>query len=107
MSLILIFFRTPKHVKPVPATYKEILLQLDFIGMFFLTASLVCFILALQWGGQTKAWSDGAVIATLVLWIVLTIAFGVVEYFVGEYAMISLRLVKRRVTWANSLFGFV
>lgn len=107
MSLIVIFFRTPKHVKPVPATLAQIFLQLDFLGMSVMTASLVCFVLALQWGGQTKAWGSGPVIATLVLWLVLSLLFGAVEYFVGEYAMIPPRLVKRRVTWANSLFGFM
>lgn len=107
MSLIAIFFHTPKHVKPVAASLKEIFFQLDFLGTATLTASLVCFVLALQWGGQTKAWSDGSVIATLVMWLVLTIAFGVVEYLVGEYAMIPPRLLKRRFTWAPSLFGFM
>jgi sterol desaturase/sphingolipid hydroxylase (fatty acid hydroxylase superfamily) len=107
MGLILIFFRTPAHVQPVPATLTEILLQLDFIGILLMTASLVCYILALQWGGLTLPWNSGAVIATLVLWVVLTIAFFLYEFSIGDYAMISLRLLKRRETWANSLFGYM
>ncbi|KAI1412764.1 putative MFS transporter [Hypoxylon sp. FL1857] len=107
VALILIFFHTPKHVKPVPATLREIFLHLDPLGIVVIIASLVCYILALQWGGQTKPWSDGSVIATLVLWVFLTIVFVVVEYFVGEYAMVPPRLLKRRITWSNSLFGFI
>ncbi|RYP71298.1 hypothetical protein DL771_004875 [Monosporascus sp. 5C6A] len=106
MGLILVFFQTPKHMKPVPATIKEIILQLDFPGMFSLGASLVCFTLALQWGGLTMPWNSGPVIVTLVLWIVLTIAFVVVEMVSGDYAMVPRRLIKRRETWANSLYGF-
>ncbi|RYP20238.1 hypothetical protein DL765_002912 [Monosporascus sp. GIB2] len=107
IALILAFFRAPKHVKPVPATIGEIILQLDFPGMFSLGASLVCFTLALQWGGLTMPWNSGPVIATLVLWIVLTIVFVIIEIVSGDYAMVPRRLIKRRETWANSLYGFI
>ena len=107
VAMLLLFLRVPKHIKPAPATAKEILLQLDLPGYCVLLSSLVCFILALQWGGQTKVWSDGSVIATLVMWIVLSIAFIVVEYFQGDRAMLPLRLLKPRTTWANVLYCFV
>ncbi|KAJ7759659.1 major facilitator superfamily domain-containing protein [Mycena metata] len=73
--LLLLFFYVPKHITPRPATWKEILLQLDVPGFCLLLGSLICFTLALQWGGQTKPWNDGSVIATLVMWVVLTAAF--------------------------------
>ncbi|KAK8023200.1 HC-toxin efflux carrier TOXA [Apiospora marii] len=103
----LLFLRVPKHIKPTPATWKEIILQLDIPGFVVLLASLVCFILALQWGGQSKQWSDGSVIATLVMWIVLFIIFVAVEAFQGERAMVPLRLLKPRSTWANVAWCFV
>ncbi|TVY27454.1 Dehydrocurvularin exporter [Lachnellula hyalina] len=105
--LVLLFFRVPKHIKPAPATKKEILLQLDLPGFTLLVTSLVCFTLALQWGGQSKAWSDGSVIATLVLWVVLTIAFVITEWCSGAYAMVPLSLLKPRMTWTNALYGYI
>jgi MFS family permease len=105
--LLLLFLQIPKHIKPAPATWKEILLQLDLPGFSLVLASLVCFILALQWGGQTKLWSSGSVIATLVLWILINIAFLVVERFQGSRAMVPLKLVKPRATWANILWSFM
>lgn len=65
--LILLSVRIPKHVKPYPARWKEILLQLDFPGFAFLFGSFICLALALQLGGQTEPWSSGTVIALLVL----------------------------------------
>ncbi|KAK7977948.1 MFS gliotoxin efflux transporter glia [Apiospora saccharicola] len=103
----LLFLRVPKHIKPTPATWREIILQLDIPGFAILLASLVCFILALQWGGQSKQWSDGSVIATLVMWIVLLIVFVIVEAFQDERAMVPLRLLKPRSTWANVAWCFV
>ncbi|KAJ5205193.1 hypothetical protein N7472_001641 [Penicillium cf. griseofulvum] len=105
--MCLLFLRVPGHIKPVPATWTEIILQLDLPGFSLLLGSLVCFALALQWGGQTKAWSAGVVIATLVLWIAFTIMFFIVEGFQGSRAMVPLRLLKPRMTWANALWCYI
>ncbi|KAL8660349.1 MAG: hypothetical protein Q9202_006620 [Teloschistes flavicans] len=102
--LLLLFLPVPKHIKPTPATWKEILLQMDLLGFSLILGSLVCFILTLQWGGQSKAWNNGSVIATLVLWIVFGIAFVIVESFQGARAIVPLRLMKPRMTWINVMF---
>ncbi|KAJ7241353.1 putative MFS transporter [Mycena haematopus] len=105
--LLLLFFHVPKHITPASATWKEILLQLDLPGFSLLLASLVSFTLALQWGGQSKPWNDGSVIATLVMFVVLTIAFVVTEWLQGAYAMVPLRLLKPRITWTNALYACI
>jgi MFS family permease len=99
--LLLLFLRIPKHIKPVPATWKEIALNLDLPG------SLVCLTLALQWGGQTKTWDNGSVIATLVFWILLTIGFFAMEWLQGTRAMAPLSIMKQRTTWSNVIFCLV
>lgn len=105
--LVLLFFHIPKHIKPTPATWTEILRQLDLPGFVLLLASVITFTQAMQWGGQTKSWSDGAVIATLVVWLVLTIALVVVEWFQGDHAMIPLRNLKPRLFWTNAVYGWL
>jgi hypothetical protein len=89
------------------ATWKEIILQLDFSGFIILTASLVSFTLALEWGGLTKSWSDGNVVATIVVWLTLTIGFFANEWFLGRRAMMPLYLLKARMTWASCLYGWM
>ncbi|KAF8850830.1 MFS gliotoxin efflux transporter glia [Acephala macrosclerotiorum] len=105
--LLLLFLNVPKHIKPAPATWKEIILQLDLPGFSLLLASLVCLTLALQWGGQTKAWSEGPVIVTLVLWVSFTLIFVIVEWLQGLRAIIPLELLKPRITWANALYCYM
>ncbi|RAQ41712.1 MFS transporter [Aspergillus flavus] len=105
--LLLLFLRIPEHIKRVPATWREILLTLDLPGFCLILVSLVCLTLALQWGGQTKAWNDGSVIATLVLWIVLTIGFFVTEWLQGPRAMAPFSILKQRMTWSNALFCYI
>jgi MFS family permease len=107
IGLLLFLLRIPKHIQSVPVTWREIILTLDIPGFCLLLVSLVCLTLALQWGGQTKPWNHGSVIATLVLWIVLTIAFFVTEWLQGPRAMAPFSILKQRTTWSNALFCFV
>ena len=106
-ALIFFFFYVPRHVQTSVGTWREIIFQLDLPGFALLLTSLVCFTLALQWGGQSRPWNDGSVIATLVMWIVLTIAFVVVEWMQGIYAMVPLNLMRSRMTWSNALYGLM
>jgi MFS family permease len=107
LVLIVVFLQMPKHIKPPVATWTEIILQLDLPGFSLLLASLICFTLALQWGGQTKAWNEGSIIATLVLFVSLSVIFIGVEWLQGARAMVPLRLLKPRMTWANALYSYL
>ncbi|KAJ8130857.1 hypothetical protein O1611_g2770 [Lasiodiplodia mahajangana] len=108
-ALLLVFFlvHVPKNGSAVPVTPLELFLQLDFIGLVAIIGSLVSLTLALQWGGTTKPWSDGDVVACLVVWIVLTIVFVVIQLFQRDRAMIPLRLIANRTVWANCIYVFV
>lgn len=89
-----LFLRIPKYIKPMSATWKENILQLDFSGFTILAASLISYTLALEWGGLTNSWSDGTVTATLVVWLGLTFGFFVNEWLLGARAMMPLNLLK-------------
>lgn len=79
---------------------------MDLPGTFVIMAGVVCYILALQWGGQSKAWSNGSVIACLVCFGLITILFCVVEYFQGERAIIVSRLLKDRTVSVGMAYVF-
>lgn len=44
---------------------------LDYIGTVLMLGLITCLVLALQWGGEKYAWSDGPVVACLVVFAVL------------------------------------
>lgn len=87
-------------------TPKQKLLQLDPLGTLFLLPCLVCLLLALQWGGTSLAWSNGKVVALLVLFAILLIAFIAIQIFKQETAQIPAAIVKNRSMLAGGFFIF-
>lgn len=103
--VILLFFTTPPQAKPVAAPLKEKLLQMDPLGTALMMAGIISYILALQYGGQTKPWGSSTVIGLLVGFVLIMIVFGVWEYFQGERAMVVPRLMKKRSVGASAIFS--
>ncbi|KAI1372719.1 MFS general substrate transporter [Hypoxylon crocopeplum] len=106
LVLIFIFFRTPSTAKVIEASWKEKFLQMDPGGVILAMRSIISFVLALQYGGQSYPWNSSTVIGLLVGFVVILITLAVYDYFQGEYAMLPARLVRRRSVWAPSAFQF-
>ena len=104
--IILVFFQPPPAAKPQEATFKEKMLQLDLPGTFIIMGAVVCYLLAIQWGGTTKSWNDSQVIGLLVGFGLLVIVFILIQYFSGERALLVGRLFKRRNNLMAMLFIF-
>lgn len=102
--IILFLFKAPKAAKPVPASMKEKFLQLDLLGAFILMASIVCLVLALQWGGTTKPWSSSDVIGTLVGFVVILVVFIANEIWMDERALLVPRLMKQKTQALMSMY---
>ncbi|TVY44445.1 putative efflux pump [Lachnellula subtilissima] len=105
-TIILFFFKTPAHAIPARATLKEKIFQMDLPGTFTVMGAIVCYILALQWGGQSKAWNSSDVIGTLVGFALLTIAFCAIEWYQGERAIMVGRLLSDRTISVGMFYIF-
>jgi MFS transporter, DHA2 family, glioxin efflux transporter len=104
-AVILIFFvNQPPERRP---SWRQMLIEMDIIGMVLVLGGVTCFVLAMQWGGISKAWNSTDVIGTLVGFGVLLISFVVVEWYQGENAMLHSRIMKRRTIIVGSLFAFL
>lgn len=89
---------------------KEQLLQLDPIGALFMFAFVICLVLALQFGGFKYAWSNGRVIALLVVFAITFLAFLAWQWYVGPKAMVPLKNFKQRTftaacVWSAMSYG--
>ncbi|TVY14964.1 MFS gliotoxin efflux transporter gliA [Lachnellula arida] len=57
-AAFILLFKVPTSVKPPQVPLKEKLLQMDIPGFFLVTAAVVCYLLAMQWGGVVEKWSS-------------------------------------------------
>ena len=105
--LLWFFLHIPKEMfKPETTTWKQKLNRLDPIGTFFFLPSIVCLLLALQWGGTTYNWSNARIIVLFVLAIVLFAAFIAVQIWKGDEATVPGRIFFNRSILAGFWYSF-
>ncbi|KAF2272622.1 MFS general substrate transporter [Westerdykella ornata] len=96
----------PKHAGKSTTSISDLTQTLDLIGFAALIPSVICLLLALQWGGVQYPWSDARIIALLVVFGVLGAAFIALEFWQGENAMLPSRIFTQRSVSYASFYGF-
>ncbi|EJU00929.1 hypothetical protein DACRYDRAFT_89378 [Dacryopinax primogenitus] len=105
-AIIAVFFSTPAAAKPVSATGKEKLLQMDPLGTGMIMGALISYLLALQWGGVTQPWSSSTIIGLLVGFVLMISAFIGIEWHMGERAILPPHLFKQRTVALSAGYIF-
>jgi predicted MFS family arabinose efflux permease len=104
--LIIVLFLHLDEKKPV-MTLRKKLTMLDPLGMLLFLPSIVCLLLALQWGGSKYPWSDGRVIALLVVFGVLFLAFIAAQTVTRHTtALVPSRIILQRSVAFGAWFQF-
>jgi hypothetical protein len=87
-------------------TLRQQMAQLDPIGTAVFLPSIICLILALQWGGTTYAWSEWRIILLLTLFAVLIVIFAIVQKIKGDSGTLPPRILFKRSIAAGAWFTF-
>ena len=107
LGAILLFLSSPPQnpaLRGLPLLKK--LSRFDFAGTILFIGSIVCLLLALQWGGTEYAWSSGRIIALLVVFAVGTAAWIGVQYHKGAEATVPGRIIFQRSIAGAALNAF-
>lgn len=97
IAVVLLVLKIDPPMAAAGQTLRQKLLQLDPLGSLFFLPAIVCLLLALQWGGSTYAWSNGRVIALLVLAFVLAAIFITIQYLTpDDRSTIPGRVISQR-----------
>lgn len=106
-AMVILFFilRVPQK-KIEKTSLKDQIHQLDPIGTALFMPSIICLLLALQWGGIDYSWSNPRIIVLLILAGVLFIAFVAVQIWRQELATVPPRIVKIRAVTAGVIYSF-
>jgi hypothetical protein len=85
-------------------------LNLDAVGCVLVVVAITCFALAITWGGGTYDWSDGRIVALLVVAGVFAALFSVWELYYAVAPVMPLRLFGVRnfacAAWIMFWSGF-
>lgn len=99
LALIMLAILVPKNPPAKDHSNKPLLERLkayDPIGTALLTPGLVLLLLALQWGSVDSSWSSPRVLSTLIIGIVLLIAFVVSQAWIGDKGTLPPRIMGKR-----------
>jgi hypothetical protein len=107
-ALLLVFLRIPEQrAKAQASLSREQIAQLDLIGFSIVAPSIVMFLLALNWGGETYAWASAKIIGLLCGAFVALCIFLIWEWRMGEQAMVPLYMFRRRIIVSCLATGFL
>ncbi|KAF9556809.1 ABC transporter [Agrocybe pediades] len=105
--LVLPSIPAPEDASTVTSTTLQRWMRLDWTGSFLSICMTTMLELALQWGGNTKTWSDPAVIATLSLFGVFLISFIAWELYREEDAILPPQLFRNMSMVGACIEGFM
>lgn len=103
---VLLLLRLEEN-KPRMKTWGETIKRLDPLGTVLFLPSIICLVLALEWGAKEYAWSNPRVIALLVVFAVLFCAFVAWQYFTRfTTATVPSRILLQRSVAFGGLSQF-
>ncbi|KAJ7137174.1 putative efflux pump antibiotic resistance protein [Mycena epipterygia] len=94
--VIALFFEPPGHtqeVQPMPLVKR--IEQFDPWGTLVFIPAIICLLLSLQWGGSQYSWSNGRIIALLILFGVLIAAFVAIQAWKQDDATVPPRVFNQ------------
>ncbi|KAH8896118.1 MFS general substrate transporter [Thozetella sp. PMI_491] len=104
-ALLIIIFRVPEPIaEPRDGNLiLSVLKKLDYPGFVLFASSTIQLLLALQFGGNSYAWSSPTVIGLICGSVATVTAFALWERHKGEGAMLPLSLIRERFLWCSAL----
>ncbi|TGO10707.1 hypothetical protein BTUL_0127g00060 [Botrytis tulipae] len=108
-ALVIFLIHIPSIHNPVRTSWssKKKFLNLDPCGFVLFTPTIISFLLALEWGGSSYHWSSATIIGLFCTSFVLLLLFLYWEYRLGENAMISLEMLRKRIVYSGFLTGML
>ncbi|KAF7335619.1 Major facilitator superfamily transporter [Mycena venus] len=94
--VIALFFKPPGNIQEVQSiSLRKRIEQFDPWGTLVFIPATVCLLLALQWGGSQYSWSNGRIIALLILFGVLIAAFVAIQAWKQDDATVPPRVFNQ------------
>ncbi len=105
--VILFFVRIPSDSTTTKShSVGDFISRFDLVGTLIFIPTIICLLLALQWGGVKYAWGEWRIVLLLTLFSVLLAAWMASQYLQGGKATVPLSMMKQRSLAGGVLFVF-
>ncbi|PWY66953.1 MFS general substrate transporter [Aspergillus eucalypticola CBS 122712] len=104
-SAVLLLLKLPTITPRGSKTHIQKLRELDLLGFFLFAPAVLCLLLALQWGGDTYSWTNGRIIALLVLSPIIFTGFCLLQHRKQDTAMLPPRVLRKRIIITGAAFS--
>lgn len=104
--ITLLFLRGDEVLEEATLPLSTKLAQLDSGSMGIFVPSIVCLILALQWGGSQYEWSNWRIILLFVISFCLLVAFAGLQWRNGSSATVPPKIFLTRIVCFGALYSF-
>ncbi len=101
-----LFFHPLSNQTTSSITWRDKIGQMDLPGTAILISSIVCLLLALQWGGSVYEWCSVPIIVLLVVAGGGAAAFVAVQIWKQERATVPPRIFKQRSVACSTCYVF-
>lgn len=94
--------RSSQEIKDL--TWIQFIRKFNPVGTLILLASVICLLLALQWGGGLGDWQEPRVIATISVFAVTWVLWCIMQYIQGDEATLPWKVAKQRSVLGATLY---
>ncbi|KAF2165420.1 hypothetical protein M409DRAFT_55818 [Zasmidium cellare ATCC 36951] len=106
VGIVATFFPESNTAKKIST--REVLRRIDYVGALLSIGGISLFLVALGSGGYTHSWDSAYVLATLLVGIVLILAFVVWEWKGAKYPMVPSQLFSNNtIVWRAFVTAFI
>ncbi|EAW07570.1 MDR family MFS transporter [Aspergillus clavatus NRRL 1] len=105
LAVILFILRLPENTEFSGTPIMHRIQQLDLIGASLLIPSIICLLLALQWGGNKYPWSNSRIIGLFIGFGLMAILFAFSQVKMGDKATLPPRMFTNRTVLAATLYA--
>lgn len=95
-GIVFLFKAPPQNIALIKLGWKEKLNRFDPFGTVVFLASIVCLLLALQWGGSKYHWKNGRIIALFIIFGLGIFSWIGIQIWKGGNATVPGRIAKQR-----------
>ncbi|WAO93394.1 MFS domain-containing protein [Fusarium falciforme] len=105
-AAVVFFFKPPRRTEDLLST-KQKIREIDILGTFTLSCSVICLLVALQWAGTSYPWNNPKVWGVLLGSCLLAVGFIAQQIRRGERATIPPRILGQKTVFWSCLYAFL